>query len=437
VYLVALNIFVATLGFAILKYGLYQIDRVIFRTLVYGMLAVFIAAVYVAIAVGVGSAIGSLGEPNLVVSLAATALVAIVFQPARERAEKLASRLVYGRRSSPYETLAKFSRQVAGALSVDEVLPRVAEVAAVGVAATRSRVRVYVPSGRDRAVAWPSDAVDAPFDTNILVLHQGQPVGELAIAKAPDEALTVAEQALLTDLAAQAGPALSNVRLAIELRTQADELRASRQRIVAAQDSERRRLERDIHDGAQQGLVALAINARLARELIYSDPREAEALLKDVGTQAGESLEALRNLARGIFPPVLSDRGLVAALEAHISKAFPRARLELGDEAIGRVSPELEAGIYFCCLEALQNCAKHAPASEVTVRIAEREPGWLTFQVIDSGPGFDVARTSQGSGLQHMSDRVAALGGSLEIHSREGNGTTIHGRVPVPREATV
>jgi hypothetical protein len=137
VYLVALNTFVATLGFAILKYGLYQIDRVIFRTLVYGMLAVFIAAVYIAIAVGVGSVVGTLDDTNLGVSLAATVLVAIAFQPMRERAEKLANRLVYGRRSSPYEILAKFSGQVAGALSVDEVLPRVAKAAAVGVGASR------------------------------------------------------------------------------------------------------------------------------------------------------------------------------------------------------------------------------------------------------------------------------------------------------------
>jgi signal transduction histidine kinase len=234
-------------------------------------------------------------------------------------------------------------------------------------------------------------------------------------------------------LAAQAGPAFSNVRLAIELRTQADELRASRQRIVSAQDSERRRLERDIHDGAQQGLVALAINARLAREPIHSDPAEAEALLKDVGTQADESLEALRNLARGIFPPVLSDRGLVAALEAYITKSYPRVRLESdGGTVTRRVGAEQEVGIYFCCLEALQNCAKHAPASEVTLRLAESEPGWLTFEVSDSGPGFDVAAASRGSGLQHMADRVAALGGSLEIGSRAGYGTTIQGRVPVP-----
>ena len=207
--------------------------------------------------------------------------------------------------------LAEFSRGLARAPSLDEVLPRMAEAAARGVGAVRGRVRVYVPGGRDQAVSWPPGSVGESFDRTTLVLHQGTPVGEIAVAKPPGETLTRAEETLLTDLAAQAGPALATLRLTLDLR-------ASRQRLVTAQDAERRRLERDIHDGAQQDLVALAVQLRIARQLLGKDPSRSASLFDDLDRQAKDALATLRDLARGIFPPMLADRGLVGALEAHI-----------------------------------------------------------------------------------------------------------------------
>ena len=274
VYLTGLVAFVAAVTVAILRYRLYDVDLVISRALVYGALGVCITTTYVAVVAGVGTLAGTRGEPgsNLVLSLVATALVAVIFQPARQRLQRLANRLVYGQRASPYEVLADFSERIAGALSVDEVLPRMAEAAAHGVGATRSRVRVYVPGGQDRAVAWPADALAGPFERTVPVSHQGTPVGEIAVSKPERESLTAAEDKLLADLAAQAGPAFKNVRLDLELQARLEELQASRQRIVAAQDAERRRLERDLHDGAQQHLVALAVNLRLAHELVEQDP---------------------------------------------------------------------------------------------------------------------------------------------------------------------
>jgi signal transduction histidine kinase len=440
VFMLALFVLLLSLGVGVLRHHLYDIDLVINRTLVYGALAVGITAVYTGVVAGVGSLVGSVGADDpatgstetLALSLVATAVVAVAFQPLRERLQRVANRLVYGRRLSPYEVLADLSRRMAGALSVDAVLPRLAEATAIGVGATRTRVRVYVPGGRDQAVAWPAEALAEHFERTTPVHHQGALVGEIAVSKPPGEPLTATEQALLADLAAQAGPALGNVRLAADLRVQADELRASRQRIVAAQDQERRRIERDLHDGAQQHLVAMAVNLQIAQELIRTDPGEAEALVAEVRGQASEALGTLRDLARGIYPPALAEHGLGAALEGHITKIIPMARLESDATAAARrYAPEVEAAAYFCVLEALQNCAKHAPQASVRVCL-DALPANLTFEVTDDGPGFEPAHAHTGTGLQGMADRLAAMGGSLAIRSAPGQGTTVAGTLPIP-----
>ena len=220
-YVLALAFTVACTGLAILRYRLYAIDLVISKTLVYGALAVGITAVYVAVVAGAGTLVGARDEPNLALSLLATAAVAVAFQPLRERLQRVANRLVYGQRASPYEVLADFSRLMAAAVSVDTVLPRIAEAAARGVGAARARVRLSVPGGEDQAVTWPDGAAGAGFEWTVPVRHGGDAIGEIAIGKPPGEPVTPAEAALLRDLAAQAGPALSNVRLAQELRGQA------------------------------------------------------------------------------------------------------------------------------------------------------------------------------------------------------------------------
>ncbi len=444
VFVAAFLLFFAALGVGVLRYHLYDIDLVINRTLVYGALAVGITAVYAGVVAGVGSLVGSLGADDpatsssetLLLSLIATAVVAVAFQPFRERLQRLANRLVYGRRLSPYEVLTDFSRRMSGALSVDAVLPGLAEATAIGIAASRTRVRVYVPGGRDQAVAWPAEAIAEQFERTTPVHHQGALVGEIAVSKPSGEPLTPTEQALLADLAAQAGPALGNVRLAAELRDQADELRASRQRIVAAQDQERRRIERDLHDGAQQHLVAMALNLQIAQELIRTDPTEAETLVSEVRGEASEALGTLRDLAHGIYPPALSDHGLGAALEAHIIKTFPTVRLAIEPPAADlRCTPEVEAAAYFCALEALQNCAKHAAQAVVRVRLYA-EPDHLIFEVSDDGPGFAREPGRDGTGLQGMADRLAAARANLDIRSVAGQGTSVTGRLPLDQSGS-
>jgi signal transduction histidine kinase len=234
------------------------------------------------------------------------------------------------------------------------------------------------------------------------------------------EPLAVTEEKLLADLASQAGLVLRNVALL-------SDLRASRHRLVAAQDEVRRRLERNLHDGAQQQLVALAVKQRLVGELIDRDPQKAASMIAELQADTADALDTLRDLARGIYPQVLADRGLTAALEAQIRKT--PVPVELRPDSIGRHDQEIEAAVYFCCLEALQNVSKYANASRAVVRLEVDGP-WLTFGVQDDGAGFDPAKTRLGTGLQGMSDRLEALGGGLEIRSEPGRGTTIAGRVP-------
>jgi signal transduction histidine kinase len=347
-----------------------------------------------------------------------------VFQPLRERLQRLADQLVYGQRATPYGILAGFSRRIGGALLQDEVLPRVAEAVAHGVGAARTRVRVYAPGGVGHAVAWPAAALEARFDESVLVLHRGEPVGEIAVSKLPGEPFTSSERTLLDDLATQVGPAFSNVRLT-------EDLRASRQRIVAAQDAERRRIERDLHDGAQQHLVAISVYLKVLEEVIEADVPAAREVLVVVQNQAAEALATLRDLARGIYPPALADRGIAAAIEAHMTKSRQESVLEveppLGEE---RFASAVEAAVYFCVLEALQNCSKHAPHATVQVRLRVASND-LICSIEDDGPGFDPGRTSIGTGLQGMADRLAAEGGSLLVEAVPGAGTTIVGRLPI------
>jgi signal transduction histidine kinase len=198
---------------------------------------------------------------------------------------------------------------------------------------------------------------------------------------------------------------------------------------VAAQDAERRRLERNIHDGAQQQLVALSVKARLAETFLDRDREKAKRTLEEIKLESTEALENLRDLARGIYPPLLADEGLTAALESQARKAVVTVKMEL--DGIGRYPQEAEAAAYFCVLEALQNVAKYAEASVVTVRLSQ-EDGDLVFRVTDDGKGFDPRSTPSGSGLQNMRDRLEALGGRVVVDSAPGRGTTVTGRVPIP-----
>lgn len=256
-------------------------------------------------------------------------------------------------------------------------------------------------------------------------------MGEISVSKAPGEQINLGEEKLLTDLASQAGLAMRNLRLTAELKQRLVELQASRQRIVKAQDEERRRMERDIHDGAQQQLVSMSVKLGLVRNLLSRDAQKAGALLEELRGEASEAVETLRDLARGLFPEILTEQGLKSALESHIAKMDLSATVT-GE--IGRFDLEIEANVYFCIREALQNASKHAPGAQIVVSLAY-DDGQLVFSVKDEGPGFVPDQVKTGSGLQNMRDRIEARGGHLEISSVPGRGTGVTGTVPV-RQST-
>jgi signal transduction histidine kinase len=418
------------------------------------VLAVCIGGVYLLLPVGFGTVVG--WGPNTVLSVAATALVAIGYGPVRERVSKRVQRLVYGDRPTPYEVLAELSDGVAGASTgastAPDVLTHVARIVAEGSGFQSARVWLRVDDELTAAAAWPKQAStlapvgiggdDLPplpdAQLTLPVLHGRELIGAITVRQAPGEPISATDLQLLHDIAAPAGLVLRNVRLTTELAgrlaaisAQSAEIRASRKRIVATQDAERRRVERDIHDGAQQHLVALMVQLRVARTLVTRNPERALQVTTDLRRIIAETLTTLNDLAQGIHPPVLTDHGIAAALgrqQEHLG-----TDLTVHDTGIGRYAAEVEAAVYFACLEALINAAKHAPGSTVVVRLAE-DGDDLVFSVRDDGPGFDPARCRPGSGMGNMVDRVAALGGSLEVRSAPKEGTEVAGRVPLPTQ---
>jgi signal transduction histidine kinase len=429
-------------GIAVLRYRLWDLDVVVRKALLYASLAALATLVYLAVVIGAGV---WLGRDNSFLTMVAAVVVALTFQPARTRLTHLANRLVYGRRATPYEVLSEFSERVGETYAIDDLLPRMATVLGEGTGAARADVWLKVGDEIRPTASWPPNApLAAPqplsngelpplpnADASYPVRHRGELLGALALAKPPSDPLSPTDEKLASDLAGQAGLVLRNVRLTTELETRIEELRALQKRLVAAQDGERRRLERDIHDGAQQQLVALTIKARLVRGLAEKDPAKAADLAAQLESETQDALENVRDLARGIYPPLLADKGLAAALESQARKSV--VPVSLAADAVARYPQEIEAAAYFCVLEALQNVAKYAHASGAAVHLA-RENGDLVFEVADDGVGFEGADGKTGTGIQGMADRLAALDGALHVRSAPGAGTVVSGRIPIPEE---
>jgi signal transduction histidine kinase len=411
---------------AILRYRLYDLDLVVKKAAVYTIVAVVITVVYAAaLAIAALSFLGS---------VAAVILFVLTFNPVRRRARKLAERIVYGPRATPFEVLSEFSERVGETYSIDEVLPRMAQLLAASTGATETRVWLRTDRRLVPVAGWPADLPSTEdreltgdelpaFEdvSSFPVTHQGDLLGAITLRLHANDPMDPTKERLVNGLASQAGLALRNVRLV-------EDLRASRRRIVSAQDERAKRLERDIHDGAQQQLVALAVKIRLADSILDRDTAAAHGMLAQLQGEANDALENLRDLARGIYPPLLADKGLAAALEGQARKSAVPVALDAS--GVGRYPPEVEAAVYFCSLEALNNVAKYAAASSVDVRLAQSD-GHLTFEIRDDGAGFDTSGAAHGTGLQGMADRVEAIGGWLSVTSAPGAGTTVSGWVPV------
>jgi signal transduction histidine kinase len=420
-----------SIGIAVLRFHLYELDVVVKKTLVAGSLAVIVIAVYGALVWAFGAFAS--GRESSVSLFVIALLLGLAFRPVSRFARRVADRLVYGRRATPYEVLTEFSGRIGDAYATEDVLGRMAQILGQATGAGVARVWLVVGGEFVPEASWPSDApsaasqpvrgerMDVPGETAIEVSDRGERLGALSVAMPANDPMTPAKERLIHDLASQAGLVLRNVRLV-------EELRASQRRIVTAQDAERRRLERNIHDGAQQQLVALSVKARLAHGFADRDPARSAELLQQIEAEVQTALEDLHDLARGVYPPLLADKGLGAALEAQARRSpLP---VTVDGEGLGRYPQEVEAAVYFSCLEALQNVAKHAEASTVSV-ILSQSNGHLTFEVADDGSGFDPSSTGYGTGLQGIADRVGALHGDLAVTSRPGGGTKVVGRIEV------
>jgi signal transduction histidine kinase len=443
----ALFVVPAVIALAIFKHGLYQIDVIISRAVQYGLLSAVLTAVYAGIVVGIGTVAGYAGGP--VLTIVAAVVIAVLFTPARHRAQRAANRLVYGERATPYQVLADFAEDMAGQLDAEAALDRMAVLLARATAATNVEVWVRVGAQLRLQAGWSpgsttpmlpepprlpavvhlTSAGELPAFGSatrvIAVRHSDELLGALTLSKPRNEQVSAAEDKLLTHLASEAGLVLRNVRLTAELQATVDDLRASRRRLVQAQDHERQRIERNLHDGAQQQLVAVSMQLSMLEAA--EDLGEVRQISGELRSGLRMALDDLRALARGIYPPLLADQGLGAALRAQASRASVPVLIESAD--IGRYPRDVEAAVYFCVLEALQNVAKYAGASAAMVTIS-CDGGDLEFSVTDDGAGFDTTAVSYGTGLQGMADRLAAMGGRLCVSSAPGLGTTVTGSLP-------
>jgi signal transduction histidine kinase len=446
--------------------------RVLVQLIAVAGFAAVVSAIYMVVVLGVGTGPDTASDRELLgLSMLAAAIAAAGYLPARERLVAWAKHAVYGAREAPDEALRTFGSRLTRAISMDELLLQLAESLRKTMALTSAEVytgsgdvleravsvpdagpRSIVVTARERPVvtragvsgsAWATVWLPALLDGRehcqlrvAPVSHAGQLLGLIVVERpAHGDAFTDEDDRVLTELARQVGLAFHNAQLDSalqntldELRAQAEALRESRARIVASGDAERRRLERNLHDGAQQNLVALAVSLRLARDVLTDEPEAAGQLLDQLADDLKVTIQELRDLAHGIYPPLLADSGLARALEATASRS-PLA-VSVSAPGIGRYSPDIEAAVYFCCLEALQNAAKHAPKSTVEVRLWE-ESGGLLFAVGDNGPGFDVARARGGHGYMNMADRLGAIGGTVRWQSEPGHGATVQGSIPL------
>jgi signal transduction histidine kinase len=420
---------------AVLRYRLYDLDLVIKKTVIFGITVMLVMAAFIGVLLMVSGPLTDIAPDETLAVFVAALAIGILISPLWRLARRIGDRVVYGGRVTPSEALSEFRERLSETYATDDVLPRMAAILGSTARASEARVWLRVAGELRQEGSWPSDLERMPavaiageglprfpgVDHAVEIRDTGELLGALTTAFPANDPIDDSRDRLVRDLASQAGLVLRNVRLI-------EELRASRQRLVAAQDAERRRLERNIHDGAQQQLVALGVKLRLADSLIDRDPVKGHEMLAQLQIETQAAIDDLRDLARGIYPPLLADRGLGAALEAQARKSATPVDIEA--DGLGRFEQDVEAAIYFSCLEALQNVAKYAGASRATILLEHRN-GSVEFSVSDDGGGFDPALVVRGTGLQSMTDRIDAIGGSLKVESAPGRGTVVRGHVPI------
>ncbi len=452
-----------------------RVDRLLTHTVALAGLTALVLAIYVLVVLGLGRTPEGSERTLLLLSMVAAGLAALLYLPARRWLTERANRLVYGARVAPDETLRTFGQRLTRSIPLDELMLQLAENLRRSMVLTSAEVWTGQNGRYERTAGVPHRQPDpitiGPKELSVVaragvsggtwldiwvpqligpdgssamrvapVAHAGLLLGFIVVTRRPDgEPFTESEDTVLTEIARQIGLALHNVQLDTALQASLDELRLrnqelqdSRARIVAAGDSERRKLERNLHDGAQQHLVVLAVKLRLARDAVEDDPADAIGMIDEIKGDVQTAITELRALAHGIFPPLLVSGGLVEALPAAATRAALPTTVAF--DGVGRYGNDIEAAVYFCTLEALQNAGKHAgDGASATVGVDETD-GILRFEIRDDGAGFDMTDDTvvKGHGFVNMADRLGAFGGHVEVTSTPGVGTAITGFVPLP-----
>jgi signal transduction histidine kinase len=422
IFTIALMTVPISMAIAILRYRLWDIDIIISRALVYLAISASIVAIYVFIVGWLGAVFRTGG--NLFFSLVATGVVAVLFQPLRERIQRGVNRLLYGERDEPYAVISRLGRRLEETLAPDAVLAAIAGTVREALKLPYSAIALR--QGDRQVVAAAAGAATTDV-IHLPLVYQHEPIGELLVApRTPGEPFGQADQRLLDDLARQAGVAVHAIQLTYDLQQ-------ARERLVEAREEERRRLRRDLHDGLGSQLAALNLQAGALRGLIERDPAAAQAEVAELREQLRAAIASIRTLVHGLRPPAIDELGLVTALRE-------RARQYNGDGLVVETTlparlPELPAAIevamYRIVEEALANVVKHAAASWCSVRLVAGEA--IDLCIEDNGVGIRPAARA-GIGLQSMRERAAELGGTCLIDPRPDGGTVVQVRLPLAKD---
>jgi signal transduction histidine kinase len=433
-------------------------------------LAVIVAVVYALIVLGIGDVPTARQWTLIAFSAVAAAVVAVVYARVGPRVKARTAAMLSRAVGSPNELARAFAQRVAGGLPVDDLVAALIEslrsglalaaaevwtasagtLELVGADPPRPRATVSLqPSeaavvaragvvGRSWIELWLPGLVDGDASSELRavpMIHASEVIGLIVVRREHGRPFSADGEEALALIARQAALAFRNVRLGsaleaslAELQEHAEALRASRARVVAAGDAERRRIERNLHDGAQQHLIGLAVNLKVARELAQSEPERAAEILAQLSAEVHAAIEELRDLAHGIYPPLLAERGLADAVRGALARSGAQGAVRA--DGLGRFSPTVESTAYFCCVEGIQNAVKHGDGARVAVRLWT-QTGTLMFEVDDDGPGFDPATATEGAGITNMRDRVGALGGTLRVDASPGGGTHITAALPL------
>jgi signal transduction histidine kinase len=418
-----------TISIAILRYRLWDIDAVISRTLVYGALTAVVGGLYVLIVGGLGTLLH--GRGDLLISLAATGLVAVLFAPLRARLQRGVNRLMYGDRDDPYAVLSRLGQRLEATLAPEAVLPTIVQTVKDALRIPFAAIEIRRADGPSLVASAGQPGGEA---ARLPLVYRGELVGELVLGvRAGEQAFGAADRRLLGDLARQAGVAVQALRLRDEALGLAADLQRSREGLVTAREEERRRLRRDLHDGLGPQLASLTMKAEAARDLLPTDPAATDALLAEIVEQTQTSVADIRRLVYALRPPALDDLGLLAALRAHAAQ-YNHGALQVAIVAPEHLPPlpaAVEVAAYRIAQEALANVARHSNARTCSVRIRV-DGDTLSVEVTDDGCGIPEGRKA-GVGLTSMRERAAELGGALRIERLPTGGTGVRARLPSAR----